>query len=100
MIIYWSNCQVATLIRMRSECKTIADIALAMGRTEKAIQDKIYKIRKNGGHVSSVRGKKSLDLDTSDRRKCRYCGEFFNSEHKFNKICLTCLRLDVFACGY
>ncbi len=86
---------------------TTAEIASRLGKTTRAVECKIYKLRArgcvlparrrgisgrdddggfHGGFHSGNRG------DQRARRRCLYCGEDFDSSHRGNRICPCCLE--------
>ena len=87
---------------------TTAEIASRLGKTVRAVECKIYKLRARGCVLPARRGATSGSGDASGdenggfhrrrlsnqraRRRCLYCGEDFDSSHHGNRICAACLE--------
>ena len=94
---------MALLQRHWRDGLTTAEIAARLGRTARAVECKIYKLRVQGC-VLAVRRRRKPDPDSGNGiflkkptdqraiRRCLYCSESFASSHKGNRICPNCLE--------
>lgn len=97
----WPACQVVSLQRYWNDGLTTAEIASRLGRTVRAVECKIYKLRARGC-VLPARRLERPDADGGchrggrsyqrARRRCLYCSEGFDSSHHGNRICPGCLE--------
>lgn len=103
----WPASAVDSLRRHWNEGLTTAEIASRLGKTARAVECKIYKLRArgcvlparrrgisgrddDGGLYSGLHGGNRADQRA--RRRCLYCGENFDSSHRGNRICPVCLE--------
>ena len=102
-LIGWSAAETETLRGHWNAGLTTAEIASRLGKTTRAVECKIYKLRVQGGVFparrrgkSDRRGDDGIDCgirpDQRAIRRCLYCGESFASSHKGNRICPPCLE--------
>ncbi len=97
----WPGSAVELLRQYWIEGLTTAEIAGRLGKTVRAVECKIYKLRVQGC-VLPARRRGNSDRDGSvhgenraDQRACRrclYCSESFDSSHPGNRICPGCLE--------
>ena len=104
----WSAATVDCLRQHWIGGMTTAEIASRLGRTVRAVECKIYKLRAQGCVLPARRGTTSSSCDASRennngfhrrrladqraRRRCLYCGKDFDSSHHGNRICAACLE--------
>ena len=106
----WSQAELLVCWKMHLDGKSNADVAGAIGRTEKAVRYKVEQIRR--GEVPNpedglddatddepiaVETKKktarhglSESANSPAKRKCLRCGRLFHSAHAGNRICSGC----------
>ena len=99
----WLVCETASLQRYWNDGLTTAEIASRLGKTVRAVECKIYKLRARGCVLAARRRVKSDHragggwhrgggATQPARRRCLYCGEDFDSSHHGNRICPGCLE--------
>lgn len=97
----WSESAVESLRQHWVDGLTTAEIAGRLGKTVRAVECKIYKLRVRGCVLPARRGAKSnhdgefpgtKQADQRARRRCLYCGESFDSSHHGNRLCPGCLE--------
>lgn len=71
---------------------TTAEIAARLGKSVRAVECKIYKLRARGCILPARRPGKAGQNDQRARRRCLYCGDDFDSSHRGNRICPGCLE--------
>ena len=103
----WTPAAIDSLRKHWVAGLTTAEIASRLGKTARAVECKVYKLRSrgwdlparrrglsegdgsggfNGGIPGGNRGSQRA------RRRCLYCGEDFDSSHRCNRICAGCLE--------
>ncbi len=99
----WTGCETASLQRYWNDGLTTAEIASRLGKTVRAVECKIYKLRARGC-VLAARRRAKTDHHAGGgclrggqaaqraRRRCLYCGEDFDSSHHGNRLCPGCLE--------
>ena len=99
----WPVAEVDSLQRYWNDGLTTAEIASRLGKTVRAVECKIYKLRARGCVLAARRRVKSDHhagggchmggrATQPARRRCLYCGEDFDSSHHGNRICSGCLE--------
>ena len=103
----WPAAAIDALRRHWLEGLTTAEIASRLGKTARAVECKIYKLRSRGWDLPARRRKISDRAGDGGgtgfahganrgsqraRRSCLYCGENFDSSHPCNRICAGCLE--------
>mgnify|MGYP002525418329 CR=1 FL=1 len=97
----WPDSAVDSLRRHWLEGLTTAEIASRLGKTARAVECKIYKLRVRGCILPARRRGKADGagsfpgenrIDQRARRRCLYCAEQFDSSHPGNRICPGCLE--------
>ena len=92
----WSEQTIETLRRHWGEGLTTSEIAGRLGKTARAVECKIYKLRVQGcglpARRKSASGHDHGQADQRARRRCLYCSESFDSSHPGNRICPGCLE--------
>ena len=97
----WSAVEVETVRRHWCAGLTTAEIASRLGKSTRAVECKIYKLRAQGWVLPARRRGASerhggpddgIRPDQRADRRCLYCGESFASSHKGNRICPGCLE--------
>lgn len=99
----WSALEIETLQRHWKAGLTTAEIASRLGKTTRAVECKVYKLRVQGWVLPARRrgGTERHDdhgfhlgmrPDQRAIRRCLYCGDDFASSHKGNRICPGCLE--------
>ncbi len=99
----WTGCETASLQRYWNDRLTTAEIASRLGKTVRAVECKIYKLRARGCVLPARRRVKSDHHAGGEclgggqatqraRRRCLYCGEDFDSSHHGNRLCPGCLE--------
>ena len=101
--IGWAAAEVDALQGHWIAGLTTAEIASRLGKTTRAVECKIYKLRARGWVLPARRRGNSdrhgdhgihrgIQPDQRAIRRCLYCGESFASSHKGNRICPGCLE--------
>ena len=95
----WPAAAVERLRGYWNDGLTTAEIAARLGKTARAVECKIYKLRARGCVLPARRRRLpggGHDGERRDdqwaRRRCLYCNEDFDSSHRGNRICPTCLE--------
>ena len=83
---------VETLVRLWDEGHTVAEVAARLGRTVRAVECKIYKLRAAGRALSGRRPTGGPRAAQRARRRCLYCDSMFPSAHPGNRLCPACLE--------
>ena len=100
--IAWSAVEIDILQGHWNAGLTTAEIASRLGKTTRAVECKIYKLRCQGWLLPARRRAKAephgdhgiihgIRPDQRAIRRCLYCGEGFASSHKGNRLCPGCL---------
>ena len=82
--IAWSALEIETLQRHWKAGLTTAEIASRLGKTTRAVECKVYKLRVQGWVLPARR--------RGGTERCLFCGDNFASRHKGNRICPGCLE--------
>ena len=99
----WPASAVDSLRRYWNDGLTTAEIASRLGKTVRAVECKIYKLRARGCVLPARRRRIAGPGDDGGchganrsnqraHRRCLYCGEDFDSSHRGNRICPGCLE--------
>ncbi len=88
----WSAAAIESLRRHWADGLTTAEIASRLGKTARAVECKVYKLRARGCILPARRPDKAGRSDQRARRRCLYCGDDFDSSHRGNRICSGCLE--------
>ncbi|MFP6740509.1 MAG: hypothetical protein VCD33_02615 [Alphaproteobacteria bacterium] len=67
---------------------TAPEVGARIGKTARAVECKVYKLRA-AGH--SLAPRRAIDEPARVSRRCLYCGEDFPSSHPGNRLCPGCL---------
>ena len=92
----WPADAVETLVRLWSQGRTAAEVAARLGKTARAVECKIYKLRAAGRALAERRPpdgpRAARRAAQRARRRCLYCDSMFLSDHPGNRLCLACLE--------
>ncbi len=84
----WSAAALAALVRLWDEGLTAPEVAARLGKTARAVECKVHKLRAAGHRLAPRRSGRG---PCRARRRCLYCGGSFLSSHAGNRLCPVCL---------
>ena len=87
----WSTAAQAALVRLWDEGLTAPEVAARLGKTTRAVECKIHKLRAAGHRLAARRSGRGPCPARRARRRCLYCGGTFLSSHPGNRLCPVCL---------
>ena len=87
----WSAAAHAALVRLWDEGLTAPEVAARLGKTTRAVECKVYKLRAAGYPLAPRRSGRGRCQARRARRRCLYCGGTFLSSHPGNRLCPVCL---------
>lgn len=87
----WSAAALAALVRLWDEGLTAPEVAARLGKTTRAVECKVHKLRAAGHRLAARRRGRETGRARRARRRCLYCGGSFLSSHPGNRLCAVCL---------
>ena len=87
----WPAAALAALVRLWDEGLTATEVAARLGKTTRAVECKVHKLRAAGHRLAPRRFAQGPSQARRARRRCLYCGGTFLSSHAGNRLCPVCL---------